>query len=91
MLRFRIQPLLLAREELEGRSISFAEVSRATGVSQSVLSNPNSPRGGATTNTRFIEALIRYFRCTPNDLIELNPPLGEEVGPHVDLLYLTTT
>jgi DNA-binding Xre family transcriptional regulator len=87
MLRFKIAGLLRTKEEAEGRVISWKEVSLATGISVSVLSNLASPRGGASTNTRFIEALCRYFRCGPSELMELYPSLNDEPRSHVDVLY----
>lgn len=87
MIRFRLTQLLRLKEERESRTISWKEVSEATGVSVSVLSALASPRGGATTNTRFVESLIRYFQCTPSDLLDLVPPPGEENRCHVDDLY----
>lgn len=87
MIRFNISRLLRDREESEGRRISWREVSEATGVSVSVLSTLASPRGGAATNTRFVEALCRYFRCTPGELLVLEPGPEADHGPHVDELY----
>lgn len=87
MLRFAIATLLRAREEQEERRIPLKEVSEATGISISVLSTLASPKTGASTNTRFVEALCRYFRCSPSELIELVPPLTEEGACHVDELY----
>jgi putative transcriptional regulator len=87
MLRFHVAHLLRAREEAEGRTIPLREVSAATGISVSVLSSLASPRAGATTNTRFVEALCRYFCCEPSDLLELVPSLEEETRCHIDNLY----
>ena len=87
MIRFKIASLLRRREEEEARVIPWREVSEATGISASVLSSLASPRGGMTTNTRFVEALCRYFRCGPGELLELYPALGDETRCHVDELY----
>jgi len=87
MLKFKLAHLLRRKEEQEGRVISWREISEATGISPSVLSSLASPRGGASTNTRFIEALCRYFACAPADLIELDPPLEVELRHHIDELY----
>jgi len=87
LIRFRLAQLLREKEELERRSIPWREVSEATGISGSVLSSLASPRGGVTTNTRFIEALCRYFRCEPGVLLELSPSLDQETRCHVKELY----
>lgn len=87
MLKFKLAHLLRRKEEQEGRIISWREISEATGISPSVLSSLASPRLGASTNTRFIEALCRFFECGPGELIELEPPLGVEIRHHIDDLY----
>lgn len=89
MIRFHLAKLLHERAEAETRVIPWKEVSEATGISVSVLSGLASPKGGGVTNTRFIEALCRYFHCTPGELMELTPSLGVEPRCHVDELYPT--
>ena len=89
MLRFHLARLLREREEAEGRVISLREISEATGISVSVLSSLASPRPGVTTNTRFVEALCRFFRCEIGELVELLPGLDDEPRSHVDHLYPT--
>lgn len=89
MIRFHLAKLLHERAEAETRVIPWKEVSEATGISVSVLSSLASPRGGAVTNTRHVEALCRYFRCSPGDLMELSPSLEAEPRCHVDELYPT--
>ena len=79
--------LLIARSHAEGRVIPLREVSQATGISISVLSSLASRRPEVTTNTRFVEALCRYFRCAPGELLELSPPLANETRCHIDELY----
>ncbi|MBL8822293.1 MAG: helix-turn-helix domain-containing protein [Planctomycetia bacterium] len=86
-IRFRVAQLIREKEELERRAIPWREVSETTGISGSVLSSLASPRVGVTTNTRFIEALCRYFKCQPGELLELEPTLEEEPRCHVDELY----
>lgn len=87
MLRIHVARLLRARAEAEGRVIPLKEVTAATGISVAVLSRIGSPRGGAVTNTRYIEALCRYFNVPPSELLELQPPLGAGFSCHVDALY----
>lgn len=87
MLRFRIARLLRERAEAEGRVISWREVSEATGISVPVLSSLASPRGSPPTNTRYVDALCRYFRVAPGEMLELYPPLDQEPRCRVDELY----
>ena len=87
MIRFKLLRLLQVCEEQENRRISWKEVSVATGISTSVLSNLASPRPGAVTNSRYIESLVRYFRCKLDDLIEFVPSLEGDTPHHVDELY----
>jgi len=87
MLRFRIGRLLQDREAAEGRVISWVEVGRSTGISPEVLSSLASPRGAPPTNTRYVEALCRYFKATPAEMLELFPALDQEPRCHVDELY----
>lgn len=87
MLRFRIGRLLQDREAAEGRSIAWREIAEATGISPEVLSSLASPRGAPPTNTRYVEALCRYFKVTPAEMLELYPPLDQEPRCHVGELY----
>jgi DNA-binding Xre family transcriptional regulator len=87
MLRFNLVRRLRDMEEATGRKITWKEVSEKTGISVSVLSSLASLRPGIATNTRTIEALCRYLRCQPGELIELHPPLDEEPRHHVNELY----
>ena len=87
MLRFQLARLLRERSEAEGRSITWREVSEATGISVPVLSSLASPRGSPPTNTRFLESVCRYFRVTPGEMLELYPSLDEEPRCRVEELY----
>ena len=57
-----------------GRRPSFKDISEGTQVSVSVLSNMRV-KVGYTTTTRQIDALCRYFRCQPGDLMQWRPDL----------------
>ena len=87
MLRFHLIRRLRDLEETEGRKITWKEVSERTGISPSVLSSLASVRPGIATNSRYVEALCRFLRCQPGELLELVPPLGEEPRCHVNELY----
>lgn len=86
MIQFRFRESLTAKERQIGRRIPLREVSERTGISVQVLSSLTSPDREVVTNTAFVEALCRYFACTPNDLMVLgDPPEGNPI--HVDELY----
>jgi len=87
MIFFRAPELLLEEERREGRRIPWKEVSEATGISVQVLSNLGSRRQPAVTNTAYVEALCRYFRCSISDLVEFSPPIEESTTCNVDELY----
>ena len=87
MFQFRLRELLADKERQVGHRIPLRAVSEATGVSVQVLSSLNSPARKIVTNTRYLEAICRYFHCTPNDLLILSPDLDSEEPCHVDHLY----
>ena len=87
MIRFHFKELLAEKERKLNRRITRAELSRETGISQPVLSSLTSFSRQVVTNTAYVEALCRYFRCTPNDLMVLDPPIGDERTCHIDELY----
>lgn len=87
MLRFHLVRRLRDLEEAENRTITWREVSERTGISTSVLSSLASIRPGISTNSRYIEALCRFFRCQPSELFELVPTFEEEPRCHVNQLY----
>ena len=75
--RFRLNPLLeeLNRErELNGRvPLSWTQIAPLLGMSRQSLQNLASNRDLKVTNTRFLEAMCRFFGCQIQDLIELVP------------------
>jgi DNA-binding Xre family transcriptional regulator len=87
MFQFRLRELLAEKERQVGHRIPLRAVSEATGVSVQVLSSLNSPGRKIVTNTAYLEALCRYFRCMPNDLLILSPDHDSEESCHVDHLY----
>ena len=87
MIRFRLPELLLVRERMEGRRISWREVGLATGIAPQSVTNLASRTQTVVTNTRYIEALCRYFGCGPQDLMEFDPPLDQPYTCRVDELY----
>jgi putative transcriptional regulator len=87
VLRFNLVRRLRDLEEAQGQKITWKEVSEKTGVSVSVLSSLSSLRPGITTNTRTIEALCRYLKCSPGELLDLHPSLSDEPRHHINELY----
>jgi len=91
MFRFRVAEQLAARQEREGRRISWGEVATAIGVSRQALATlAVAGDRPVVTNTAHLESLCRYFQCEPGDLLELDPPLDPQGPPqeiHVDRLY----
>ena len=86
MFRFRLRELLASKERRDGCRIPLREVSEVTGISAQVLSSLTSPDREVVTNTAFVDALCRYFTCTPNELMILvDSPVGNPC--HVDELY----
>lgn len=70
MIRVLVKQLLDDKEFRERRHITLNEVSKETGISRPTLTRVvNVP--GYNTNTDTIEALCRYFECTPGELLQL--------------------
>jgi len=62
-IRFKLAELRLEKERQERRTIPWKEVAEQTGISVSVLSNLASRTRRHSTNTRYVEQLMRYFGC----------------------------
>jgi len=64
----------------EKRRIPLKEVAQKTGLSQPTLSRvSNIP--GYNTNTDTINALCKYFECTPGELLEFYPDENDLAQP----------
>jgi hypothetical protein len=61
------------------RPLTWEDVERLTGVKQKVLLNLAYNSEPRATNTRFIEALCRFFCCGPKDLMTLVTPGERDV------------
>ena len=69
VIRVHLKTLLEEKSFQEKRRITLNEVSEKTGVSRPTLNRiANIP--GYNTNTETIDALCRYFACTPCELLE---------------------
>lgn len=69
MIRIRFKQLLDDKGFKERRRISVSEVVKESGVSQTTLSRiANTP--GYNARLDAIDALCKYFGCTPGELLE---------------------
>lgn len=87
MLKCKLKDLKEDMEREQKRSIPWAEIASATGLTVQFLSNFASK--STVTNTRHLEALCRFFKCKLDDLLVFSPPLRSrrKVSCHVDKLY----
>ena len=72
MIRFRIQELLAEKQFAEGRHVTMAELSEATGINRVTLSKMVNQRGYNTV-TKNLDALCKYFGCKLDELAEYVP------------------
>lgn len=68
MIRLLFKQLLDDKAFREHRRITLDDVSAETGLSHTTVARISSTPGYVTT-TDTIEALCRYFECTPSDLM----------------------
>jgi len=72
MIRVLLKKLLDDKSFKEKEKITLNEVSEKTGISRATLNRvANTP--GYNTNTDTINALCKYFECTPGELMEYVP------------------
>lgn len=80
MIRILFKQLVDDKSFREGRRITLQDVCAATGLSRTTVARISSVPGYVTT-TDTIEALCRYFGCTPCELMVLvDDPPGRKVG-----------
>ncbi|HEX7324964.1 MAG TPA: helix-turn-helix transcriptional regulator [Rhodanobacteraceae bacterium] len=70
MLRILFKQLLDDKAFRERRRITLDDVSRETGISRPTVGRISGTPGYVTT-TDTVEALCRYFECSPSDLMVL--------------------
>jgi len=69
MIRVLLKQMLDNKSFTEKRRITLNEVSEVTGISRATLTRiANVP--GYNTNTDTIDALCKFFKCKPSDLLE---------------------
>jgi putative transcriptional regulator len=70
MIRVLFKQLLDEKSFQERKRITVSDVSHETGISRATLTRiSNIP--GYNTNTDTLNALCRYFDCTPGELLDL--------------------
>lgn len=69
MIRIKLKQLLDNKAFEEGRRITLNEVSEVTGIARATV-NRIANKPGYNTTTDNIDALCRYFGCTPCELLE---------------------
>lgn len=77
MIRIKLKQLLDDKVFRDGRRITLNEVSEVTGIARATLNRiANIP--GYNTNTDNLDALCKYFDCTPCELLDfvLDAPKG---------------
>lgn len=75
MIRIKLKQLLDDKAFKEGRRITLNEVSEVSGIARATLNRiANTP--GYNTNTDNLDALCKYFACSPCELLEYvaSPP-----------------
>lgn len=69
MIRIKLKQLLDDKAFKDGRRITLNEVSDVTGIARATLNRiANIP--GYNTNTDNLDALCKYFGCTPCELLD---------------------
>lgn len=72
MIRIKLRGMLDDKCFKERRKISLNEVSEITGISRTTVNRiVNQPGYNATLDA--VDALCRYFGCTPGELLEYVP------------------
>jgi len=69
MIRIKLKQLLDEKAFVERRRITLNDVAEETGISRPTLTRiANVP--GYNTNTDTVDALCKYFKCTPAELLQ---------------------
>ncbi len=91
--RFRLDSLLAGLNEERERNglavLSWTQIAPLLGMSRQSLQNLASNRDMKVTNTRFLEAICRFFGKPIQEVLEPFPPIGREVN-HRDVDRLVT-
>ena len=82
MISFKLDERMDEIRDRTGKRPTFKEISKATDVSVSVLSNMRV-KPGYNTSMDHIDALCEYFQCQPGDLLVWKPGRPKKRGKKV--------
>lgn len=86
----RIKEQIAQWEAQRGRRLPLNQLAQRTGISPAVLSRMSHPEG-YVTNTRYLEALCRFFGVGPEELIRFKPDIDPDGMEQIDLEALDAT
>jgi hypothetical protein len=93
-MRLRIQDLIVEinRDNPHATPLHIRDVAAELGLARTTLANVTTFTGQRATNTRIVEALIRYFSARIpqfdiKNLFDFEPPIGREAGFTAGILY----
>jgi len=72
MIRFRLKELIAEYQYREGRVLTLAEISAATGINRNTLSKIANDRG-ATVVSSNVDLLCKFFNCQVSDVMVYVP------------------
>ena len=72
MIRFRLKELIAEYQYREGRVLTLAEISAATGINRNTLSKIANDRG-ATVVSSNVDLLCKFFDCQVSDVMVYVP------------------
>ncbi len=77
MIIINLKELMVKKSAIDGKRLSYDDLSESTGIGLSTLSRiANKP--GYNIKSADIEKLCLYFDCTPNDLMTIIPDNSEK-------------
>lgn len=75
MIRFYLQKMISEKQFKEGRRITMAEITDATGINRVSLSKMINQKGYSTV-TDNLDKLCKFFECRLEDIAEYIPDEG---------------
>ncbi|NOU40216.1 MAG: helix-turn-helix domain-containing protein [Methylotenera sp.] len=72
MIRFYLQKMISEKQFKEGRRITMAEITEATGINRVTLSKMINQKGYSTV-TDNLDKLCKFFDCKLDDIAEFIP------------------
>src|SRR5262245_23723254 len=85
LLENRLDEMNRARVGPGKQPLTWGDIEILTGVKWKVLLTLAYKTEPKATNTRFIEALCRFFCCGPEDLMTLMPPADRDEPDHDEI------